>query len=968
MKRHGFTLGALVFALSPVQSQEPIANPSLTASAMGVRDAAHARDIALRRFDVAVRVHGAVAETTIIAEFANEGREVLEGDFRLALPKGAVVTGYALDIGGALVDGVLVDQPKAKMVYEAQVRRRVDPGLAEVVPEGGFHTRVFPVPPGSGRKIQVRFVAPVGAEGFRLPLRIAAAPEGWTVRVVADGVRAMPALLMPDGRQGTWQSGGQQGGQTAEASGKGTLNGAIVVAPVATADTIVSRHRTGERYVQLSGMLRQAAAPKVGGTLRVYWDRSRSRLADRHETEYALLRQVIAALQPRQIEIVTFASDGATRTVAATADAAIEAVRGVRYRGATSFEAVAEAAGPATATAETSTDRCLLFSDGRATIDRASVFAPRCRLDAIAVSPTADIGWLRHLARATGGQAFAPGEDVAGVAAALATSVAGVAAVVDEDGNELAVVPLAAPPGQWRVVARAPALGGVRVRIGGTETLRSLGEAVPFDGDGALVAADLLTTFGGTEQRAEYVTTSRRYGVASPTLSFLVLEAPQDYLAADIAPPANYPSDALSQYLETRKRIDGERADEKRLRLERVTHDWTEQVAWWKRRFDPVTEAAAKKQAARIARSNSPPAVVMYAPAAPPPPPPPPPAPVPEPGDAAPVGADIVVTSGRVQPSAPAVSIEAWQPDREYLRAFDAAPARFDERFAEAEREAGGVPAFYLDSAEWLRRHGRTMDAAQVVLSALELPAANATTLGIVADRLERYGAIDRAIELRERQAVLEPDRPQPRRLLALALSTRAATRPATALADLTRAVALLREVAVMPLDQRWDGIDLVALMEANALLPRLKRLGGRSPLEPALTALLDTDIRVVVDWTTDATDLDLWVDEPGGERAIYNHPRTASGGHLSNDMTAGFGPEEYFLHRAPAGEYVVRANVYNADRLDPNGLSLLTAHLFRDFGRATQQVEAVDVELKRDEHGEKMIGRIAIPSKQSKR
>ncbi len=228
------------------------------------------------------------------------------------------------------------------------------------------------------------------------------------------------------------------------------------------------------------------------------------------------------------------------------------------------------------------------------------------------------------------------------------------------------------------------------MRIGGAETLRSLGEAVPFDGDGALVAADLLTTFGGTEKRAEYVATSRRYGVASPSLSFLVLEAPQDYLTADIAPPANYPSDALSLYLESRKRVDGERADEKRLRLERVTRDWTEQVAWWKRRFDPIAEAAAKKQAARIARSNNPPAVVMYATAAPPPPPPP----APEPGGAAPVGTDIVVTSSRVQPSAPAVSIEAWQPDREYLRACDAAPARFDERFAEAEPEAGGVPAF----------------------------------------------------------------------------------------------------------------------------------------------------------------------------------------------------------------------------------------------------------------------------------
>lgn len=319
-----------------------------------------------------------------------------------------------------------------------------------------------------------------------------------------------------------------------------------------------------------------------------------------------------------------------------------------------------------------------------------------------------------------------------------------------------------------------------------------------------------------------------------------------------------------------------------------------------------------------------------------------------------------------------AVTIEAWQPDRDYLRAFDAAPARFDERFAEAERQAGGVPAFYLDTAEWLRRHGRTADAVQMVLSALDLPSANATTLGIVADRLERYGALDRAIELGERQATLEPDRPQPRRLLALALAARSALRPppargdragdVSARDDLVRAVTLLREVAVGTWDRRWDGIDLIALMEANALVPQLTRLGGANPLEPALTTLLDTDVRVVVDWTTDATDLDLWVDEPGGERAIYSNPRTAIGGHLSNDMTAGYGPEEYFVRRAPAGDYTVRANVYAADRLDPNGLSLLTAHLFRDFGRPTQRVEAVDIELQRDERGEKMIGRIVVP------
>jgi uncharacterized protein YfaP (DUF2135 family) len=153
----------------------------------------------------------------------------------------------------------------------------------------------------------------------------------------------------------------------------------------------------------------------------------------------------------------------------------------------------------------------------------------------------------------------------------------------------------------------------------------------------------------------------------------------------------------------------------------------------------------------------------------------------------------------------------------------------------------------------------------------------------------------------------------------------------------------------------------MIALMEANALIPKLRQLGGSPDLDSRLVALLDVDIRVVVDWTTDATDLDLWVDEPTRERAIYNNPRTVIGGHLSNDMTAGYGPEEYLLHRAPSGTYTVQANVFSSDRIDPNGASVLTAHLFRNFGRPNQQEEVVDIELKRDENGAKMIGRIGI-------
>src|SRR5579863_9357317 len=112
----------------------------------------------------------------------------------------------------------------------------------------------------------------------------------------------------------------------------------------------------------------------------------------------------------------------------------------------------------------------------------------------------------------------------------------------------------------------------------------------------------------------------------------------------------------------------------------------------------------------------------------------------------------------------------------------------------------------------------------------------------------------------------------------------------------------LLNEVVTRIWDGAYDGIELVTLMEANRILPRLEKLGVKDiPLDPRLRALLDVDLRVVLDWYVDATDMDLWVDEPSGERAIYNNPRTRIGGRLSHDMTQGFGPEEYLLHRAPS-------------------------------------------------------------------
>jgi hypothetical protein len=309
------------------------------------------------------------------------------------------------------------------------------------------------------------------------------------------------------------------------------------------------------------------------------------------------------------------------------------------------------------------------------------------------------------------------------------------------------------------------------------------------------------------------------------------------------------------------------------------------------------------------------------------------------------------------------IELAPWNVDRPYIKALDAAsPAQIDRVLSVQEKAHGSLPAFYFDVAEWLNRKGRRAQAIEMLLSALELPSRNAETLTVVADRMLRYGQVDRAIWLYNQVLDMADDRPQPRRALALALAERAKTAsPAVAKRDLERAVGLLNEVITAPWnweDGAYDGIELIALMEANAMVARLEALGvEKVVLDPRLIKKLDVDLRVVIEWNTAATDMDLWVHEPNGESASYGNPKTLIGGRLSNDMTNGFGPEEYLLRRAPDGRYEIDVNVFATDRINPNGATTVTARLIRDFGRPTEHTELLDLELGPEQHGQVRIG-----------
>jgi len=475
----------------------------------------------------------------------------------------------------------------------------------------------------------------------------------------------------------------------------------------------------------------------------------------------------------------------------------------------------------------------------------------------------------------------------------------------------------------------------------------------------ASMEAENLRARGKTAQ--EIINFSRPYSLAGAESSLIVLEEPIDYITADIPVPATYPAELRADYEEELAWFNEERADDYEYRFEELVEIWGEQVEWWDKKY----KFEAKKEDTRSdddeivvtgsrIRREAPPVIQSY-----------------ESSDGthdsgflADVGpeAEIVVTASKRADSI-SIEIREWTPDRPYLAAM--ADAHKKDRYATyvaQQNQFGDLPAFYLEMADFYDRADDQRRAAQILLGALELESANAETYTQVAHRLLAYEEYDRAIELYRYVLEIAPNLPQSYLNLAVALHDRGLeTRGRKAQKDFLEAVSLLETIILTPWlfddEGDYEGIEIVAMMEANAIIPRIDHEERDNISYPEeLIKKLDVDHRVVMDWNVDHADMDLWVYEPTGESASFGFQLTGIGGQLSNDMTDGYGPEQYLLRRAVKGDYEIRTDFFSASEYNPNGAVSIRVRMTKNFARDNQSTETVIVELSDDEDEDEFV------------
>jgi tetratricopeptide (TPR) repeat protein len=302
--------------------------------------------------------------------------------------------------------------------------------------------------------------------------------------------------------------------------------------------------------------------------------------------------------------------------------------------------------------------------------------------------------------------------------------------------------------------------------------------------------------------------------------------------------------------------------------------------------------------------------------------------------------ADKKTASGgdAAQTPEPGIELAPWDPDTPYLRELKAANGDAQLRVYFAERKKhGNAPAFFLDVADFFFKQKKDELGLQVLSNVAELRLEDAPLLRVLAQRLAQLDQLELAALIFEEVLRLRPEEPQSYRDLALVLAR---------LKQYPRAMELLAHV-IMNQWARFDAIEVIALMELNTIIPKARAAGiQKIPVDQRLVKLLDLDVRISLSWDADLTDIDLWVIEPSGERTYYGHNLSTIGGLVSRDFTQGYGPEEYVLHRAMRGKYVVQTNFYGSGAQTLTGAVTLQLDLFTNYGRPNEKRKSITLRL----------------------
>jgi len=124
--------------------------------------------------DVEVTIRDGLVTTHIDQNFRNDTGRDVEGQYVFPLPPGAVVSSFTMWVDGEALEAKILNADEARAIYEDFVRRAIDPALLEYVGRDTVSARIYPIPAGGERRIEITYTELLTAESgtyrYRYPL------------------------------------------------------------------------------------------------------------------------------------------------------------------------------------------------------------------------------------------------------------------------------------------------------------------------------------------------------------------------------------------------------------------------------------------------------------------------------------------------------------------------------------------------------------------------------------------------------------------------------------------------------------------------------------------------------------------------------------------------------------------------------------------------------------------------------
>ena len=899
--------------------------------------------------DADVHITGLLARASVTCTVSNPNGRDLEGEFQFPLPPGATVTGLALDVDGAMLPAAILPKTKAKAVFEAVERRNQDPALAESVGANTCRVRVWPVPARGVRKVRIEFVSdliPAESEAvFTLPMRFTEKLDSMRLRITVADPSVQPVLT------GNQFAGMHFDKWESQLAAERTLRDLVLSEDL----RIAVPHRPAQVQLEKAGdelyFRAELPAPDVkipmrepAAELNLIWDASLSRKSQDHEAEFALLKAFFAG---RTFKVNlrflrdTLSAPASFAVKDGDASALLDELAKTVYDGGTCLASLEPLFAEKTPSL-VFTDGVDNFGPGLDVFDGKKSAAP---VDLVTCTSQADTAVLAYLARLGQGHELNLTRMTPEAAAAQLALVPETlpSPTVTADGKEC--------PAEVRLSGAFLIVSG-RLPLD-TKKLVIEEKEIPVDiekissGDllrtaWALMKLDAMKQDPRTSEE-DFVRHGQTFGIVTPGTSMLVLDSYDLYRTHRVRPP-----EALAQW---RARYDREVRPETPVvkDLKTVMERYRKEIgAWYETPVPAARPSRPKKELARamgyaafshnvavsggVLRSRSRSNAATEEDGA--------------------LGAAEEGLAAEEVSSAPAakmkgarsgsntvsVKVNAWDPKTPYLAAMRVVdPDRAYAIYLEYRDRDGGSVGLFTDCSEFFRQANRPELAHRILSNLAEMELESVPVLRVLAMRLRLVGDLSAAERVYRKILRLAPEEPQSLRDLALTLDDAG---------RFAEAAELYLRIIQGNFDQRFPGIDLIAITELNRVAARAGRAGKKIDLDPVLIFPLEAALRVVLAWDTDLSDMDLHVTDPWEEDCFYGHRRTAGGGHLSFDFTRGYGPEEFMSRKLLPGKYRVWTHYYGQSSVKRIGPVTLYAVLFTNYGTPDEKRETLTFRL----------------------